>query len=64
MYRDRQYWHTFNIKKTDRLKYKMRSTLTLLGDEVCEDAVQRATVCQVIQCPGTVWYEECLIAGP
>ena len=46
------------------LKYEMRSTLTLLGDEVCEDAVQRATVCQVIQGPGTVWYEERLIAGP
>lgn len=37
--------------------------LTLVGDEVCENAMQRAAVCQVIQRPGAVGYEQPLVSG-
>ena len=43
--------------------FKVSLTLTLLGDEVCEDAVQRAAVCQVVQRPGAVWEEQRLVSS-
>lgn len=37
--------------------------LTLLRDEVRENAVQRAAVCQVIQRSRAVWDEQRLVSG-
>lgn len=35
-----------------------------MGDEVCEDAMHGAAVCQVAQGPGAVRYEQHLVSGP
>lgn len=38
--------------------------LTLVRDEVCENAMHGATVCQVVQSPRAVRYEQGLVPGP
>lgn len=38
--------------------------LTLVRDKVCENAMHGATVCQVVQSPRAVRYEQGLVSGP